>query len=149
MRFKAQTSRMLLFRTVLFAACLIGSAAYAGDTPLPTKPFDLHDARTYSNLCYHLESGDVLGFRVLVQAPGREPRVAIQFGEGGLSEPVAVVSHPMPKGALRFSISRSDPSGGLTGSLRGRHGVLRDFNEYGGLHRLRLRDDTHGFPDCR
>lgn len=120
----------------------------AGDVPNPTRPYDLTHAKTFSNICVHRETGDVLGLRVFVREPGSNPRVLGQYAEGGLLEPVAAQSQEN-RGSLAFVLPGDVPEATFSGDVRGGYVVVRSHEEGSRPFRLRLRNDTHGFPFCR
>lgn len=134
------------------AALLLGLAlaapisASAGDVPAPTTPFDLRGAATYSTICVHDETGDVLGLRVFVRSPTASPRVVVQFAEGGLGVPVAARSWT-ETGRFYFAAPETASSPAVAGEVR--KNSVRLTTPYDAIRRLPLRNDLHGFPICR
>ena len=138
--------------TRVFVALLVGLAlspagsALAGNVPAPTTPFDLRGAPTYSAVCVHEETGDVIGVRVFVRAPGSRPRVVIQFAEGDLGAPMAARSW-IKAGRLYFALSATSLNPAIAGEVR--RASIRLTEPYDDVRTLWLRNDLHGFPVCR
>lgn len=130
------------------AVCLCPGVLLAGDVPNPKKPYDLTTAKTYSNVCFHGETGDVLGLRIFVRAKGAEPRVVGQYAEGALTAPFAVRS-TVAGARLTFVLPGDSPEVTLNGEVFDRYVLVRSQKVGDKALRLDLRDDTKGFPTCR
>lgn len=130
---------------LLSLAFSVPELTWAGDVPAPTKPFDLRGATTYSAICVHKETGDVLGLRVFVRAPTSHPRIVVQFAEGGLGGPVAARAWTAA-GRLYFTAPETASTPAVAGEVR--KASVRLTKAYDGLRTLPLRNDLHGFPIC-
>ena len=120
----------------------------AKGAPTPTGRYDLTSAFAYSDLCYHQETGDVIGMRVFVRAPRKRPRVVVQFAEGVLMEPVA--ARALISGRkIAFTVIEGDLPMSFSGEFHGRLLILRSNAPESHTERLHLRTDIAGFPDCR
>jgi len=126
-------------------ALLAPLPASAGNTPAPTRPFDLRGSATYSAICVHDETGDVVGLRVFMRSPRSRPRVVIQIAEGDLGLPVAARSWTKA-GRLYFAAPRPASTPAVAGEVRKRS--VRLTTLYDDVRILPLRDDRHGFPIC-
>jgi hypothetical protein len=129
----------------LALALLAPAAASAGNVPAPTTPFDLRGAATYSAICVHDETGDVVGVRVFVRSPSARPRVVVQTAEGDLGLPVAARSWT-EGGRLYFAAPKTAATPELAGEIGKR--TARLTIPYGDFRTLPLRNDRRGFPIC-
>jgi len=120
--------------------------ASAGNVPAPTTPFDLRGAATYSAICVHDETGDVIGLRVFVRSPAARPRVVVQVAEGDLGELVAARTWTRD-GRLYFAAPKTAASPAVAGEVRKRS--VRLTEPYDDYRTLALRDDRRGFPVCQ
>jgi hypothetical protein len=131
-----------------FALILSTTIARAGDTPYPTRPWNLTDATGYSDICLDAETGDVNGLRVFVRQPGQSPRIAAQYAEGGLEDPIAATTS-IVRGRLRFKIPGDIPEATFVGEVRGQYLIVRSLQQGAKPFRLMRRHDTQGFRICR
>jgi len=94
---------------------ILAVLAAASCTPMP-PPRDVETALRYSNICFHEESGDTVGFRVLLVraypwSSGREIfHIIFQDAEGYLQLPV-LGSGSIADGHIWFSIPQPNAQG--------------------------------------
>ena len=128
-------------------ALALALPAHAERTPLPTAPWDLTGADTYSDICRNAETANVYGLRVFVRPPGAEPRIVMQSARIEFQTPVAARAR-MAGGRLAFTVKGPTPATAYRGEIADGYAAVRSRAEAARTVRLALRDDAHGLPDC-
>ncbi len=129
-------------------SALAATTAVAGQAPNAAQPYDLSHAKSYSSICLYAPTGDMLGMRVFVRAKGEVPRVLVQLAEGELGKVQPAVTRTL-SGQLGFDLPTKFPETSYSGEIGERYAIVHSHAEGAKPFRLRLRDDSQGFPDCR
>jgi hypothetical protein len=113
--------------------------------------------RLYSDICFHEESGDVLGVRIGILNLEEGPYVLYQEAQGGLGQ--AQIIKIDPRDIANSKITFSIQDGGVSNKFRGSitaNRITGRFDSYRAgargnvvfkLDRVML--PQKGFPDCR
>ena len=111
----------------------------------------------YSDVCYHRESGDILGTRIGVLKLPEDIYLYLQFAEGEFSPPQLIKLGPngLKAGQLAFSaqIGAKGPASSFRGHITDT-ALTGAFDntlppEERRLSLRRISPDKKGFPDCR
>ena len=126
---------------------------------LPGIPFAVAaDTFTlYSDACYHVEAGDLLGYRIGVIRLSDDPYVFLQSAGGVWGQPfiARASAADLKRGKLVFTFSSDGKPIGFRGTISekmvtGQFDGWRDFKDKPLVVRLkRISVSQKGGPDCR
>jgi hypothetical protein len=124
--------------TFVMAVLLAGEAQAGG--------YDLKGARVYSNVCYNVEGGDLLGAEVIVRPAGTQPRLLFRRVEGDLGDPVPARGDVIGS-RVRFSIIEDGGEIHFEGRLNGAR--MSGYLDGPRHERLRLKLHAGRYANCR
>jgi hypothetical protein len=105
-------------RRYSFPTAILTLSFVAGGSALASAHPAQHGS-IYSNLCTEAESGDVAGYRIVIDRSASPPSVSFDWGEGGLMGPAMVsdVSYDPRSGAMRFNADANGRAVSFSGRI--------------------------------